>query len=236
MKKHLFWILCALVFYTASAVNAQDVRVKCGFAVMNVTSTNVRCLQIDENIVAADGASREEIAKTQIASTILRFEDLEYIPSAIRPQVIFYDVNDLGKVSLSLLDVSMNLSDMLDNIRSGYGSVEDVYTQTPFLPYQVYDPTASWQPALLDFNNGSGIRRIVVFGDTVFSSISECNLYYAYQGMTDDGLYYISAVFPLTSSSLNGKPAAEAGQSGGSSDYQPSLDRLDYYIKSIVIE
>jgi hypothetical protein len=53
----------------------------------------------------------------------------------------------------------------------------------------------------LRFQNGSGVRFITQYGQDA-SPIGWPEMFYSFQGFTDDGAYYISAIFPITHSSL----------------------------------
>ncbi len=153
------------------------------------------------------------------------------------PQITFYKIDDLGKTSLDLLDMSMALSDMLNNINSGYTTLENVYSETPFLPYQVNDRLMTILPRMLTFENGSGIRFVTTWQDAIFADASMMNLYYTFQGLSADGQYYISAVFPIESASLNGQLTADVDwNSVDGGDFSPLLENMDYYISSLVIE
>ena len=237
MKKNLvLFLLLAFCLIRIPAVSAQDpVRVKCGSFTMNVPSARAGCYQIDANIPVSDTASREEIAGAQIACTAISFTDYETLQSRIRPQVTFYLTDDLGKTSFELLDVS--LSNVVNNISADFASAEDLIEEIPFLPYQAAEHTGICLPLSLDFEKGTGVRFVTTFDETVSAITGNSNLYYAFQGLSSDGKYYVSAVFPLRSSVLNGRSAAEIDWSSVSAaDLQPSLDELDYYIRSIVIE
>ena len=239
MSKLSFLLIALMICLAAvSIAGAQDaVRVKCDRFTMNVPSLNARCYQIDGNIPAAEDAGPEEIAKAQIASTAIYFSDYSMLMSAISPQVTFYKVDDLGRTSFSLLDIGLRISDIMNNINADYATVDSVLDELPFLPYQAVERTVNALPAKLDFENGSGIRTIISFGDPLLSGIGNSNVYYSFQGITTDGNTYVSAVFPLESAVLNGRSAEGVDWSSvTSSDFRPGLDELDYYIRSIVIE
>ena len=239
MSKFSFFMITLMICLAAvSIAGAQDaIRVKCDRFTMNVPSINVRCYQIDTNIPAAEDASPEEIAKAQIADTAIYFSDYDSIVSAIAPQVTFYQLDDLGRTSFSLLDIGLHISDIMNNVNADYASAESVLDELPFLPYQAAGRTVNALPLKLDFESGSGIRTITSFSDTIFSGSGNSNLYYSFQGITDGGITYVSAVFPLESSVLNGRAASEIDwNSISSSDFHPGLDELDFYIRSIVIE
>ena len=238
MKKAGLFLICLIsILFTVSLAGAQgSVRVKCNQFTMNVTSENAHCYQVDENILLEEGASPEQIENAQVANSAIYFSDFESNMGKIPPQVTFYLVDDLGKTSLDLLDRTLDLSDIISNIKSEFSTVEDNLFLMPFLPYQAADPTIKILPAKIDFANGTGIRYVTSFEETLSTSFNS-NLYYTWQGLSDDGLYYISAVFPLSSGSLNGQSASSVNpdQINGS-DFQPSLNELDYYVRSIVIE
>lgn len=204
---------------------------------MNVPSARAGCYQIDANIPVSDTASPEEVAGAQIACTSIYFTDYEALQSRIQPQVTFYLTEDLGRTSFELLDVSMSLSNVVNNISADFGSAEDLIEEVPFLPYQASQRTGICLPLSLDFEKGTGVRFVTTFDETVSAISGNSNLYYSFQGISSDGKYYISAVFPLRSSVLNGRSASEIDwNSVSAADLQPSLDELDYYIRSIVIE
>jgi len=48
----------------------------------------------------------------------------------------------------------------------------------------------------LDFQNGRGARWLSQYGKAYYS-VGFPHLFYTYQGLTDDGLYYISIIFPV---------------------------------------
>ena len=238
MKRLPLYFLFVLILFSVIPTAAQEnVRVKCNNFTMNVPSANARCYQIDENIPLAEDASPADFVNAQIASVSIYFADYENILSEIEPQATFYLVDDMTKTSFSLLDVALRLSDDTTNISAGSAKVEDLFRDSSFMPYQNKERVINILPEFLTFENGSGIRTVTGFDDTIQASGSASNLYYSFQGISSDGRYYISAVFPLMSVSLNNQSATNTDWSRvDGSDFQPSLKELDYYIRSIVIE
>ena len=237
--KRLFLGLSLLnsFIHTALVMAADPVRVKCGSYIMNVPSENVNCYQIDFNIPVSDTATPEEIANAQVANTAIQFSDYMYFSGNIPPEVTFYRTEDFANTSFDLVDISMSVSDMVINIESDHGWLEENYNEVPFMPYQAEERLAAALPAKIDFENGSGIRTIAVFQDPIQSASGTSNLYYSYQGISEDGNVYVSAVFPLRSMSLNGQsPSSVDWGNVTGEDFQPSLAELDYYVASIVIE
>ena len=198
MKKTAILICLALSLIFAAAAEAQEsVRVNCDHFTLNVPSANARCYQIKENIPVSDDASSYEIANTQIACIAVVFSDYESISSNLSPEVIFYRIDDLGQTSYDLMDLSMDLEDILNNFDSEFFDPAAMDTVIPFLPYQELDQQVNALPEKIDFNNGSGLRTVTTFQDSITTSSGMSNLYYSFQGLSSDGIYYISAVFPL---------------------------------------
>jgi hypothetical protein len=59
----------------------------------------------------------------------------------------------------------------------------------------------SSQISYLRFQNGSGVRYITQYGQDV-SPIGWPAMFYSFQGFTDDGLHYVSAIFPINHPTL----------------------------------
>ena len=238
MKKNLLFIFFLIFSAVTSHAAAQgDIRVKCSNFTMNVISDNTRCYQVLENNPVSFEAGPEEIVKAQIANIAIFFSDLENLNNSIEPQVTFYLIDDLMKTSIALVDPVMNLRDILENITAGDMPIDSITTPVPFLPYQTEQQVTAKLLKLINFENGSGLRSVIAFQDPISSNQGASNLYYSWQGLSTDGKYYISAVFPLTSTTLDGKsPNSVDWNSLNSKDFQLSLEQLDYYIRSIVIE
>lgn len=112
------------------------------------------------------------------------------------PTIIVYPVEDYRAISGFAQDQFNKLASVLVN-RPGGSSMSDL----PFLPLWPAAQLFSAQVSYFDFQNGSGVRFLTMFGQDIFP-VDNHNLIYTYQGMTQDGQYYISAVFPITHSGL----------------------------------
>lgn len=227
-----------LLAVTAAPALAQNmVRAKCDRFTMNVPSQNVRCYQVDSNIPVPEEASPEQVKTAQVANTAFLFSDYQNFAGSIPPQVTFYKIDDMGRTAFDLLDISMAASDMMDNLNSGYADLSEIYQDTPFMPYQTEERRIFAMPERLDFTGGSGVRTLAGFQDTISANAGGSNIYYSFQGISNDGTYYISAVFPIQSQSLQGQMAGNVDwNTVTGDDFIPSLTELDYYVRSIVIE
>lgn len=271
MKKYLFSFLILILFTAFSDANAQnDVRVKCNNITMNVTSGNVHCYQTESSIPISGTPTKEALVNAQIANTAIHFSDFDSISSSIKPEVIFYPVEELGTASFSLLDISFTLSDKISRVKAGtlpagsffsadsentaalpeseinlgenlqvinFGGFQSAGSMIPFLPCQSGEPSFSALSELIENEYASGMRAVLSFEGQIAANGSASNLYYTWQGMSKNGKYYISAVFPLRSQLLDSQSAATIDREHyDGNELQPSLAQLDFFIRSIVIE
>jgi hypothetical protein len=84
----------------------------------------------------------------------------------------------------------------------------------------------------------------------VVGRLTNQNIFYTFQGLTQDGKYYIAAFFPITASGLSDELVQEDWQAAqahlaedirhleslSSQDFEPDLEILDSIIESLVVE
>jgi len=105
----------------------------------------------------------------------------------------------------------------------------------------------------LDFQNGQGVRFLTQYGQAI-APVGWPEMFYTFQGLTDDGEYYISAIFPANHPSLPHPNDVEMDQAfmenfesyleqnvnalNGQDDstFIPSLLLLDELIQSLLVE
>lgn len=112
------------------------------------------------------------------------------------PMIIVYPVDEY-------LAISSYVSDSFDSLQQALatqpsGGVNDAL---PFLPMWNAGQMFSAKVDYFDFQNGSGVRYLTMYGQATYP-VDNSNLFYTYQGMTDDGRFYISAVMPVTHTGL----------------------------------
>jgi hypothetical protein len=129
----------------------------------------------------------------------------------------------------------------------------------PLMPLAPLIPAFYGQAQYLDFEGGSGARCLTMFGFAV-QPITNSEMRYTFQGMLNDGDYYVAAMLPVSSpilyDDLEQVPEDEAraimsaevdwvtyvtdvvAQLDAQSldSYTPSLSALDAMIQSIVIQ
>lgn len=120
-----------------------------------------------------------------------RFNDYVIGDHFHTPIINVYPVAEYRAISPTAADIIDNLEWALANRPSG-GSLSNL----PFLPIWNAAQLFSAKVTYFDFQNGSGIRYLTMYGQAV-SPVDNHNLFYTYQGLTDDGQYLISAVLPV---------------------------------------
>jgi len=105
----------------------------------------------------------------------------------------------------------------------------------------------------LDLPNGRGVRFLTAYSTDPIT-ITAANLFYTFQGVTNDGLYYISAFFPIDTTKITRTPAevtadeneeavadfasylariSQQLEAGKDTDFTPALSTIDAVIRSI---
>ncbi len=130
-------------------------------------------------------------------------------------------------------------------------------TSLPLLPIFNAAQVFNAQYKVVPFTNGGGIRFITLYAQ-YYAPINNHDLFYTYQGLTTDGLYWVSAILPINNPIL---PANGDNPPGGmtqeqfsanyaayltdmtsqlnsqtSDSYTPSLAALDALVASITIQ
>ncbi len=155
-----------------------------------------------------------------------------------------------------------------------YGAYSDLNQQT-ITGLRAYDPNSavvlpeglpegmiSAQIKSISFQNGRGLRYLTQSGQAA-TPINNSSLFYFFQGVTEDGSYFVSAILPTSASYLvanddptsplpvNGIPfefdnfdalpayietVRQKLNSSSASEFTPSLETLDSFIQSFLIQ
>jgi WD40 repeat protein len=124
--------------------------------------------------------------------------------------------------------------------------------ELPVLPLFNSAQDISTQRHILTFHGGRGVRFITRYTQGVIP-VSNPTVFYTFQGLTDNGDYYVSAFFPIYVSSLPNRieiedwdafnrqypsyleDTAESLQELESADFEPDLAKLDALIQSMTV-
>jgi hypothetical protein len=111
----------------------------------------------------------------------------------MQPQIFIYPVNDLVMTNEGAGTVVASLQALLQSPQE----IQDM----PFLPLLNAVKVMHSHVQYLDFKSGKGLRYLTQFNQG-FVPINNYDLIYTYQGLTNDGKYYVAAVLPVNHPSL----------------------------------
>lgn len=93
----------------------------------------------------------------------------------------------------------------------------------PFMPFWMAAQMFHSNVAFISFKGGSGVRFLTMYGQAYYP-VNNNSMFYTFQGLTDDGAYYIAAVLPVSHPSL---PATENDVPGG--DFDAFVANIETY-------
>ena len=164
------------------------------------------------------------------------------------PQIFIYPVDEFAAMSEGAATI-------IEELRSIANDTNPNFPDTlPHLPIFNAQQLFSAKAERINFGSGRGIRYITQYSQS-FAQINNNELFYTFQGITDDGRYYVAANLPITTPLVDtmtapnfGDPAftpeqyttyldgvAKTLSSLAAPFYAPSLDVYDQLIFSIVI-
>jgi hypothetical protein len=123
-------------------------------------------------------------------------------------------------------------------------------TEIPLLPLINAAQVFHAQVKYLNFQNGSGVRFITHYTQEVVGRLTKDNIFYTFQGLTEDGAYYIAAFFPISAAGLNDEMVDEDWEAAqahlaediqyldslSSDEFEPDLDLLDDIVQSLIVD
>jgi hypothetical protein len=112
---------------------------------------------------------------------------------AFQPQIFVYPVEDFKSANPAA-------AQMINSLQALLASPQEIQDM-PFLPLFNAKQMMHTHLQYLDFQNGKGLRYLTQFSQGIVPANNR-ELIYTYQGLTDDGKYYVAAVLPVTHPSL----------------------------------
>jgi hypothetical protein len=124
----------------------------------------------------------------------------------------------------------------------------EVTDEVPFLPLFNAAQIIQAQFEYLAFDGGSGVRFLTQYGQGR-GPINNHELFYAFQGLTDDGEYYVAAILPVSLPDLpaDASEMPEGDWEGylsdveqqlnaaGPSSFQPDIESLDQMMRTLTM-
>lgn len=174
------------------------------------------------------------------------------------PQIYVYPAQAYAELVPTAFESLHRLNNILSN-----PDAQIMVDQLPAVPFFNAQPVFAANIQALSFQNGAGVRFLTQYAQYP-APVNNHELLYHFQGVTDDGAYYILAIFPITAPGLaetsetaadlplggiaypdmanpnadwQGYYAAAADLLNGiSSDtFTPSINQLDLLIQSIKV-
>lgn len=152
------------------------------------------------------------------------FENYLLADTFHQPRIEVYPADEFASLNSSAKEeidaLRTLLADKPQDIPAGGGA------KLPFLPQFNAAQVIRVQVEYLPFQNGEGVRYLTHYAQAV-SPITNNTLFYTYQGLTNDGAYYISAIFPVRTDSLPDET------NFNSEEYQTFADNFDNYLQDL---
>ncbi|MBN1537661.1 MAG: hypothetical protein JW908_13065 [Anaerolineales bacterium] len=148
--------------------------------------------------------------------TKLNFEGYPLSGTFHSPYILVYPAQEFAAMNESAVTV---INDLTQLLAQKPASVEKI----PFLPLWNAAQMFHSNMAYIAFENGNGVRFLSMYGQA-FYPVNNNSLFYSFQGLTDDGAYYIAAILPITHPSL---PANETDIPGG--DFDAFVANIETY-------
>lgn len=126
------------------------------------------------------------------AYTELTIHDYALTRTQFPPQVKIYPVNRFCELLPDVLP--RRVSDLESFISSGTWSSREL----PFLPPLPMAQTFFSHEAVISFNGGQGVRFITDYNESMHP-ISNTTIFYTFQGLTNDGMYWVAVTLPINS-------------------------------------
>lgn len=166
----------------------------------------------------------------------------------LQPELTLYPIQEYAKINPAAGDISGRLSLVL-------GEDPLPGKNLPFMPMFNAGQVFAARAEKFAFQNGEGIRYLTCYSQAILPIDSAC-LFYTYQGLTSDGRYYLSAIFPVSLPVLDSSEmqktfetatqnydqakydayvdrAIEMISQSEPGDFIPNLDSLDGVVRSV---
>ena len=162
-----------------------------------ITFENIYFVYPDAVASGVDPVSKpemEDMAGMIPAHTEITFNDYAWNGSMHIPTIYVYSTD-------AYRNANEYAGEIIDELNTLIHDRPPAPETIPFLPNwnaaQVFNVDVEY----IDFQNGSGVRFLTMYSQAIYP-INNNGLFYTFQGLTNDGKWYISAVFPVSHASL----------------------------------
>lgn len=185
------------------------------------------------------------------AHAMITFDPYATSKSYYKAEIHIFPVDEYMRMLPEVDNQVLLLKRMLAERPSSYSDNEPF----PFVPLWNANMVFHTNVSYIHFNGGSGIRYLTMFSQGM-TDLTNDGLIYTFQGLSDDGKYYISAVMPVNSSylfydsDLSQENSAQIHQNFSEylsktidsldglsgDDCTPNLNSLDQMMSSIIVK
>jgi hypothetical protein len=226
LMKQKFFTLCMMIFLLTSCTMPSAVTSTPQIEIPTVVPTNtvstggvVKMSNVSFTIplgVARDAQSEMVSAVTdensspwwQIAPGHLKFTltDYQLQGKFLEPQIWVYPADEYAQLNA-------NAADQIQRLKTVIGGAPLTKENMPNWVMNA-GQLISTKMKVIDFQNGRGVRFVTQY-DQYPAPINNRELFYHFQGLTNDGKYYVVATLPVTSSILPEDEMPEAAVPAG---------------------
>lgn len=256
--------LLIVMLFVVTAVYAQDGEtVEVTFENVSFEYDTALAADVETEVVEAIPFT-DEMPLMGATPEHLRFDFVDYAgqPDFFHaPRILVYRVADFPDFSISdeygdygYAPRAEDLAALLEE----EAEIEDEFfaeTELPFLPVFNAAQVLRAQVEYLEFESGMGLRFLSYYAQAMMP-ITSAEVFYTFQGLTEDGEYYVAAILPVDPGFLEAEidnetfdweafsedyeayltETVEALGSLPADEFTPSLEMLDALVASITIE
>lgn len=126
----------------------------------------------------------------------------KYKQSFFNPKVAVYSVDEYKQAFSLSKDYVTNLEKEIENLKTVLAQPPDAWKgEIPYIPFIDASQAFHVHTKRADFQNGKGMLFLTQYNIEP-TLINNQQLTYIFQGLTDDGKYYVLATFPVSTSML----------------------------------
>lgn len=214
--------VASVTFSVAAAQQAAEPDVRCSgisFSFDDSLAANARCVSVD----AYQGSPDSPEWEINPAHTVVEMEGYLLQNTFHDARIFVFPVAEYESMSERARDIIANLRNLLSNQPQAPEHI-------PFLPLFNAAQMLRSNVQYMDFQNGSGVRFLTQYGQAAYPVNNE-SLFYSFQGLSDDGQFYVAAIFPVNHPDL---PAKNDDVPNG--DWDAFYNNFETYIVDIQIE
>ncbi len=139
----------------------------------------------------------------------------------LEAQIFVYPVKDLAQFNEGADKIAKDLAVLLDE--------QQVGDYIPFMPLLNASQVLHAQVEFIDFADGKGLRFLTQF-DQAAIPINNYELFYTFQGLTNDGEYYVSAILPVSHPELPNDSTVFSQQAEEMKDFPAYLENTTKWL------